>query len=495
MADAFFSLHADTNAEPFYISEVVDKAMNPNFRFFDLESSGPGVTRLDKLTIKVWAKNENTSGWQYLIELTANLRGLQFIGKSLNNFKHPLPQNSILFHMTDGIYTSFTDLPINEKLLSQDLAPPKEHPDGRPLTSSSYDALMKLSTLDDCIQDALTTRDRLAEDIESILAENREAISTIEQVPEAQERLKVVETMVSSQKRKVEAARRRRDELQANIEFRRERIKEGREMQTRIEEDMEAQQAKHREVKDLVENTEEEITGQRRRICDDLQIIFPIEPIPGKSLSFTIRGQSLPNNQFDDAREEVTAAALGYVAQAVYMLSLYLGVILPYPIKLCGSTSTIDDPLAMSTGNQNNPRMYPLFMKGVVRYRFEYGVFLLNKNIEILSNALGIRPIDIRQTLPNLKYLLFVATAGKGELPARKAGGIRGLLRQDGVLSRKGSMDSTATASSADATDLRRNLEDLAKRPDLMKGNGVPKGSSQKQRTMNFPGSRLREVG
>lgn len=33
--------------------------------------------------------------------------------------------------------------------------------------------------------------------------------------------------------------------------------------------------------------------------------------------------------------------------------------------------------------------------------------------------------VDQRHTLPNLKYLLTVLTAGKGELPARKKGGAK----------------------------------------------------------------------
>ena len=33
--------------------------------------------------------------------------------------------------------------------------------------------------------------------------------------------------------------------------------------------------------------------------------------------------------------------------------------------------------------------------------------------------------VDQRHTLPNLKYLLTVLTAGKGELPVRKKGGAR----------------------------------------------------------------------
>jgi hypothetical protein len=498
MADTFFSLHVEGQEDPVYISEVVDKAMNPNFRFFDLGSCGPGVTRLDGMTLKVWAKTEAATEWQYLIHLTVQLRALQFIGKTLGTFRHPLPQNCILFHMTDGIYTSFTDLPVKEKIRSDIMAPPKEHPDGRVLKTSSYDALMRLSTLDDCIQDALTTRDRLAEEIESILEQNREGFSTIEQVPEAQDRLKTVEAAVASEKRRVESIRRRRDELKDNIQYRKDMMKAGRDLEESISKDLVEQREHHAQTKELISQTEEDTAGQRRRICEDLQKIFPIDPVSGKSLAFSIRGLPLPNTEFDDAKEDVTAAALGYVAQLVSLLSPYLSVPLPYPVNPHGSTSTIDDPLAINENPQNNLRTYPLFMKGVVRYRFEYGVFLLNKNIEILSNSLGLKPIDIRHTLPNLKYLLFVATAGKGELPARKAGGIRGLLRQDGLLSRKGSIDSTGTASSAGghAPELKDRLEGIT-RKDPARANGAPvhaKPAAQKLKTAILPGSRLKEV-
>lgn len=502
MADTFFTLHVDDQEEPVYISEVAEKAMNPNFRFFDLASCGPSVTRLDKLTVRVWARNETTKGWQYLIELNVHFRSLQFIGKALGKFKHPLPANCILFHMTDGIYTSFTDMPVGETLRSDALAPPKAHPDGRLLHSSSYDALMRLNTLDDCIQDALATRDRLAEDIESILNENKDAFATVEQVPEAQERLKMVEGAVAAEKRRVDAVRRRRDELKANIQYRKEMMQKGRGQQSQVETSLILDREKHKHTKELVEKTLEDIAGQRRRICEDIQKVYPIEPVPGKSLLFTIRGLPLPNTEFDDAKEDVTAAALGYVAQVVSLLSPYLSVVLPYPVTVNGSASTIDDPLAMSTTTQNNPRTYPLFMKGVVRYRFEYGVFLLNKDIEILSNSLGLRPVDIRHTLPNLKYLLFVATAGKGELPTRKAGGIRGLLGRDGILSRKGSMDSTGTASSSGATipEPKMRVEgysDGPKKGNQSKANGAPilsKSSMQNQKGSLLSGSRLREV-
>ncbi|USP78358.1 hypothetical protein yc1106_05632 [Curvularia clavata] len=496
MADTFFSLHVEHQPDPVYVSEIAEKAMNPNFKFFDLGPSGPGVTRLDTLNVKVWAKSETMQTWQYLLDYTVQFRSLQFIGKTLGRFRHPLPQNCILFHMTDGIYTSFTDLPVEQRARPELLAPPKENPDGRILPSSSYDALMRLSTLDDCIQDALITRDRIADEIESILIANKEDIFTVESVAETQENIRTMEAAVTTEKRRVAAARRKHDELQANIQDRKEKMRSGRERQLQAESEISEQQLKDTQTKQLLERTGEDITGQRRRVCEDLLRIFPIEPVPGKALTFTIRGLILPNSMFEDAKEDVTSAALGYVAQVVSLLSPYLSVILPYPITLNGSTSTIDDPLAISQNQQNQQRTYPLYMKNVVRYRFEYGVFLLNKNIEILSNSLGLRPLDIRHTLPNLKYLLYVATAGKGELPARKAGGIKGLLRQDGALSRKGSMDSTVTVSSlgTPTTEVKKSLEIAGKKLDQVKANGAPMygvGTVQ-YKTNTHSGSRLR---
>ena len=488
MADTFFTLHIDGQKEPVYISEVAEKAMNPNFKFFDLGPCGPGVTRLDKLTVKVWAKSETMKGWQFLIDYTVHFGSLQFIGKVLGNFRHPLPQNCILFHMTDGIYTSFTDLPVQARSGQDLLAPPKENPDGRVLTSSSYDALMRLSTLDDCIQDALITRDRIADEIESILEANQDAIATVQQVPEAEESLRTVQVAITAEQRRVLAMRRRRDEIKASIQSRREKMQAGREKGVLIASELPTRKELCKETEEAIEATEEGIAGQRRRICEDLLKIYPIDPLPGKSLAFTIRGLLLPNSHFDDVNQDVTSAALGHAAQVVTMLSPYFSVILPYPVTPRGSTSTIDDPLAMGHNNANNPRTYPLYMKGVVRYRFEYGVFLLNKNIEILSNALGIRPLDIRQTLPNLKYLLYVATAGKGELPARNAGGIKGLLRQDGIASRRGSMDSTATMSSFGA-EANSSTKD-----DRSESNGTLVGTLR-QKTNALPGSRLRPMG
>lgn len=96
-------------------------------------------------------------------------------------------------------------------------------------------------------------------------------------------------------------------------------------------------------------------------------------------LLFTILGQSLPNSSYPpSASDDTLSSALGYVAQVVDTLAIYLSVPLYYPLNLMGSRSTILDLISAMSG----PRAFPLYGRGVEQYRFDYGVFLLNKNIE-----------------------------------------------------------------------------------------------------------------
>jgi hypothetical protein len=167
----------------------------------------------------------------------------------------------------------------------------------------------------------------------------------------------------------------------------------------------------------------------------------------------------LPNSEDIDASSpEKTGAALGHIAHILQLLSFYLGHPLVYPVTPRASTSTIYDPISLLKTNAREAqrygadkalRTYPLFSRGVPRFRFEYALFLLNKDIQLLlETGFGVRVVDIRHTLPNLKYLLYVATAGEGELPARKAGGIRGLMQGAGAGHRSASVDSTSSALS-----------------------------------------------
>lgn len=431
-ADVFFSLHVQGLQDPTYVSEVVEKTMNPTFRFFDLSAGGAYVTRALQLQVKIWARNEQSRDFQYLLELDVALDDLRFLGKSLESIRVPLPANCVLFHIASGVYAKIggsRDASNTQISQSRGSIP-------RELPTSSYDALMRLSTLDDCIRDALETRAKLEHEIGSIIDEHRQDLDTVQATPIVNLHADEVKQALLAQRKRVQAAKLHRDELKHDLQQRRLIMQHDRDHQVRVDKEMREGGVTIDALRESATSTIEDIRKQRRRITDALATIYPIEPIPNKALHFTIRGSYLPNSDFEriaSADEDTIAAALGHVAHIVHHLSYYLSIPIPYPITPRSSLSTISDPISTTPTPISplgaNLRMYPLYPTGVPKFRFEYGVFLLNKNIEILLNLLGLRVIDLRQTLPNLKYLLYIATAGEGELPVRKAGGIRAFLK------------------------------------------------------------------
>ena len=449
MADTFFTLHCRAQKDPIYISEVAKKVMNPSFRFFDLSGLGPAITRLNTLTVKVWVKRGE---FILLVEEEVTLHALQYISRLEN---HPLPPNCIIFHLIDGIYT----IDVSSKL-----PPPKPAPS---LPTSSYSALMRLSNLDESIQDALATREELASQINAIL-ESR----PIDESPKAQEDAALASRYVTASRKLLKQSVRRKSELQTSLTARKAAMKAGQEIQARAQEDVDAAQEKLRNCRALHQAATSSIHGQRRRICEELSTIFPIDTTD-HPLLFTICGLPLPNTSYEDMDEDTVSAALGYVARVVDMLQYYLAIPLPYPIEPFGSRSVIHDPISILADSQ---REFPLYMRGTVRFRFDYGVFLLNKNIERLAEGQGLKVIDIRQTLPNLKYLLYVCGEGKGELPPRKAGGVRGLLagQRTPSLSRRGSSESGSVIGAGVGDVARRALEGVA---GIGRGEGRENGS------------------
>ena len=369
----------------------------------------------------------------------------------------------MIVHLTDSIYTpAFTSLdsflPPPQFLSSGLPAAPVRAGSSRVLPTSSFDALLRLAKLDDSIQDALSVRDRLAADLENLLLRNREALEQRDEVQEAEDRLKTIEYAKTTVQKQVDKARKRVEERRSSLLARQTLMNQDLSSRSQRQKSMELTQAEVPHLKDEIDMRKKAIHAQRRRVCEDLQKIYPISPVPKQSLAFTIRDIRLPDSEdMDSASVDDIGAALGHAAHVVLLFSYYLSQPLVYPVNIRGSMSTIEDGISLlktsaSTTTKYSDdvslRTYPLYSKGVPRFRFEYALFLLNKNIQLLlESSFSVRVLDIRQTLPNLKYLLYVATAGEGELPARKAGGVRGLARA-GQMSRSGSEASTASGFS-----------------------------------------------
>ncbi|KAH9819268.1 hypothetical protein DFH28DRAFT_1080523 [Melampsora americana] len=156
------------------------------------------------------------------------------------------------------------------------------------------------------------------------------------------------------------------------------------------------------------------LTHTRAKLVQDLSIIYPIELSP--PLSFSIlkitldpKTNSTHSSNFlkfftsdQEEEEQKLSSALGFVVGLVKLLSSYLSIPLLYPLTWMGSRCLVTDQISLIRGT----RSFPLYYKGVDRYRFEYGVFLLNKDIEQMMYHRQLTVIDIRDTLANLKNLM-----------------------------------------------------------------------------------------
>lgn len=384
-----------------------------------------------------------------------DLRRLNFIG-SLNDRK--FPNNALIFHLEDGMYS--LDFPNR-------VSEPKQ---AQPTATSSYKALMKLANLQSSIDDAMETQQRIMAQINDLLDEQ-----PIDESEVAEEEVALAGKLVATQQRANKMAQKRRDDLRESLRSRRAAMADGRRVRAETESHIAEDQKQLETTRTKSEETEKAIRGQRRRICSELSNIFPIMPIPNAPpLSFQICNIPLPNSVYDAAtaktlNEDVLSASLGLVALLTHHLQFYLSRPLPYPLYPFGSRSSAKDEISQLDVKQAPRREFPLFLprggSTTGQWRFEYAWFLLNKDIEALCASQGLKVVDIRHSLPNLKYLLYVCSAGTEEVPERKKGGVRGLwlgrlkgrgtLGDDGTASldgsRRGSMDSTVMENHSEA--------------------------------------------
>jgi len=170
------------------------------------------------------------------------------------------------------------------------------------------------------------------------------------------------------------------------------------------------------ESRDCSNRTAEALKLRRNQLIGQLSEIFPIQDT--SSHLPTICHVALPISEAQAMRERDDtdlAVGLGWSAHLTVMVSSLLGVPLRYPTTSGGSRSAIEDQILDRIPDKE--REFPLYAKGVERVRFEYGVYLLNKNIAQLRWYCGENTPDLRPTLSNLSGLLtFCSNSVAGEV-------------------------------------------------------------------------------
>ncbi|CAO3668414.1 unnamed protein product [Umbelopsis ramanniana] len=434
LLDSYFSLHMSVNDPPFYTSEIVANSINPTFRTFDtLGLSDTCDNRKNETVIKLWSRNsvpesasiardsdtlrhqhdqlsarrelsqpKDADNFRLMLEWEITLDSLTYLCCNLTNLPNPFPQNSIVIELTDGYYT-LPDI-VNEVLGSEndDRTAMEKLLAIKPKPSYTYNHILKLNTLYECILDTQRSSVDVRNNIESVLQAEKHRFYMARERGEKQ-------TTVDSRKRLIENVKQEQNQVKSKIESIRKQIQEreqalgnARESLDTGREYLEEGERNLERNKDMHKKTVAGLTTRRKELIADMFSIYPIDQDYNDPQLYHIRGMPLPNSVYTGYDDEVVATALGYTSHLVNMLSYYLAIPLRYPITPMGSRASVRDPISILQGS----RSFPLYAKGVDRYRFEYGVFLLNKNIEQLVNAHGLIVMDLRHTLPNIHYLI-----------------------------------------------------------------------------------------
>ncbi|KAF9394681.1 hypothetical protein CPC16_010596 [Podila verticillata] len=386
LLDSHFTLHEPINDSVIYTSEAVIGSNNPKYSPIEQHQFVEDTAkRSNSVTVKIWAGLRGSEA-SLLLEWRVQLCCLRFIGKELRDIPAGLPNNTILFGFENGFYTAPDDedmMDHHDHSNAQDSIPPHT------ITSRSYtyESVMRLNNLHECIADTKKSRDEIKNNIEVALNKDNAPMIMQKRRGECTERLWHLQRQVGHELNVLEEAQDRATALKKEHAARRQALIDSRERGATQDMYLEENMTNLANNKESLFNTLKEYSTKRTELIATLFTVFPIMETENDPNLLKICNVPLPNSVYVGYDEDMVAISLGFVCQFVTMLAHYLSVPLRYPLTPMGSRAFVLDPVSLLVG----PKEFPLFGKGQDRHRFEYGVFLLNKDIEQSIHALPVK--------------------------------------------------------------------------------------------------------
>ncbi|KAM6446266.1 UV radiation resistance-associated gene protein [Liasis olivaceus] len=398
LLDTYFTLHLCDNiniCKEFYKSEVIKNSLNPTWRSLDF---GLMPDRLDTsvscFVVRIWGGKNDT--YQLLIEWKVNLDGLKYLGQQI----HARSPNEIILGLNDGYYGALYEQKGLSGIQKNNLLQVDQN-----CVRNSYDvfSLLRLHRVQCAIKQTQVTVQKIGRKIEEKLRLTSTSNELKKESECLQLKILVLQNELERQKRalgrEVALLHKERSALL-------ERGNLFEEEHSKLLLDKEPLQELRKECtakREQFLKTNAQLTIRRRQLLSELSCIYPIDM--NDQEDYFICGVKLPNSENFQAKDDGSiAVALGYTAHLVSMISYFLQVPLRYPIIHKGSRSAIKDNINDKLTEKE--REFPLYPKGGEKLQFDYGVFLLNKNIAQLRYQHGLGTPDLRQTLPNLKNFL-----------------------------------------------------------------------------------------
>lgn len=421
-ASFYYTLHLTTMSAPFYTSEKLESS-NPKWAEIEIRDLTCHVnTAVNGLVIRLWLHREGEPDHVVTV-WGVYFSGLLYLGPKLSLDPAVVKLNTIVFHMHGGYFTAFesfkeTPLKIRNTTVTVNAA------DAQP--SYSVNLLLRLHTIQQVIKKQMLAAQNLREKISvggfttnesrenavlrCLLNKNRP------KAPERQELLRVRKDMelvrfrvlmLSYEKSRKQAEVRQLEKMKSTLsETNQDRGLQLMDRYQNLHKDIEHLKEWKRNFVDLREAlllTSAQLSSRQKQLISELNLIYPIVQMPDNKC--TICGVHLPNSEdFAGSDEVMISVALGFVAHLVQMISIFLQVPLRYPVIHFGSRSKIVDHVVEKIPDKD--REFPLFSRGKDKLQFNYGVYLLNKNIAQLRWYFNLPTQDLRATLPNLTALL-----------------------------------------------------------------------------------------
>ncbi|MFT7818657.1 UV radiation resistance-associated gene protein [Arapaima gigas] len=378
LLDTYFTLHLcreDRISRGFYKSEVIRDSLNPTWRSLDFGLLPDLLdTSVSSFVVRIWGGRGEQ--YQLLIEWKVNLDGLRYTGQQVS------------LYIPDHLERK------KNSLLQVDQSSVRN--------SYSVFSLLRLHTAQRAIKQTQVTVQKIGKEIEERLRTTAACTERKKERECMQLRIGVLRSELERQKK---ALAREMDMLQKEkvLLQRKEEAFSSRHQGLEMEKDSLREQQKECTAKrELFLKTNAQLTFRCRQLLSELSYIYPIDM--NNQSDYIICGVKLPNSEDFQAKDDGSVAvALGYTAHLVLMISCFLQIPLRYPVIHKGSRSSIKDTITDKLTEKE--REFPLYPRGE-RFQFEYGVYLLNKNIAQLRYQHGLSTPDLRQTLPNLKNFL-----------------------------------------------------------------------------------------
>ncbi|XP_049775657.1 UV radiation resistance-associated gene protein [Schistocerca cancellata] len=417
----YYTLHLTTMSSPFYTSEKLESE-NPKWEEIEVNDFVGNVnTAVNGIVIRLWLHRKQEKD-VVLTVWGVYFNGLIYLGPKLCSDPSSFCINTIVFHMHGGYFTApecFKEQP--QKIRNSRIL--LNQSDVRP--SYTVSLLLRLHTVQQAIKKQMLSAQSLREKItlgglvplrsnegESLfrllnVSQSKNRRQEILKLKQEIEKLKFKVSLLSQEKRRKQEQVVQIEKM--SIAVTEENQDRGINLMAKYEhlyketEQLKEWRKSYLDARESFVHINAQLNFRRRQLISELSFIYPI--VEESTDKFTIAGVHLPNSEdFTGHEENTISVALGYVAHVVQMISVFLQVPLRYPIIHFGSRSKIVDHISDKIPDKD--REFPLFSRGKDKLQFNYGVYLLNKNIAQLRWYFGLPTQDLRATLPNMAALL-----------------------------------------------------------------------------------------